>query len=355
MRLGIMGLPLAGKTTLFNALTGAHGARGGYSGHANTAVVALPDERMDRLAQMFPPQKMTRAQIEYVDIPGVSASDRRDHIVSVLTALREVDALMQVVRAFESEAAPHPRGSVDPARDAREIWQELVIADLDVAERRVEKLRKQITKPTPQAEEDKRQLAALERCIPALEQERGVRDAALSDEDRHSLRAFQFFTEKPMLTVLNVHEDMLGGEEAQRAAAVLGPDMVVVSAQIEMEIAQLAPDERQEFMQQLGLKDSALARLVKACYRLLRLRSFFTGVGVDFRAWTIREGETAWAAAGKVHNDMQRGFIRAEVMHYDDLVQFGSEKALRAAGRMRSEGRDYVVRDGDIILFRFKV
>jgi GTP-binding protein YchF len=355
MKLGIMGLPLAGKTTVFNALTGAHGSTGGYSADANAATVDVPDERLDRLAEMFPPKKVTRAHIEYVDIPGVSATDRRDHIVSVFAALREVDALLQVVRHFEDEAAPHPRGSLDPARDIREIWEELVIADLDVAERRIKKLRTQVTKPTPTQEHDRKELAVLEQCAAALEAGEGVRGLNLSESDSLMIRAYQFLTEKPMITVLNVEEDRVNSEEVRVLAEELGPGTLIMSAKIEAEITELEEDERQEFLRDLGIEKPAASRLVQECYRLLKLRSFFTGLGEDCRAWTIHGGDTAHTAAGKIHKDMQRGFIRAEVMHYEDLIELGSEKAARAAGRARLEGKDYVVQDGDIILFRFKV
>ena len=355
MKLGIVGLPFSGKTTVFNALTGAQGATGGYSKEANTAVVNVPDERVDTLCEMFPPKSVHYAQIEYVDIPGVSASDRHDQIVGTLAAIREVDALVQVVRLFEDPAAPHPRGSLDPKRDAQELWEELLVADMDVAERRVERLRKQIHKPTPTQEQDKKQLAVLERCLAAFEQGKGVRDIGLSDDDSFAIRAFQFLTEKPMLFALNVEEDQLGTEEAERAAKELDSDTVVMSARIEVEIGELDPEERTMFMEELGIEELASGRLVRACYRLLNLRSFFTGIALDFYVWTVRGGETAFEAAGEIHSDIQRGFIRAEVMSYDDVVELGSEKAVRAAGRARLEGKDYEVQDGDIILFRFKV
>ena len=355
MKLGIVGLPFSGKTTVFHALTGAHGAAGGYSGKASTAVVNVPDQRAERLCEMFTPKSVHLAQIEYVDIPGVSASDRHDQIVGTLAAIRQVDALLQVVRCFDDPAAPHPRGSVDPLRDVQELWEELVVADMDVAERRVEKLRKQVTKPTPSQEQDKKQLAVLERCLEAFERGDGVGSLGLSDDEELAIRAFQFLTIKPMLFVLNVAEDRLGSPETEEQAARLGGEAVAMSARIEQEIAELDPAERGEFMEELGVSELASERLVRACYRLLRLRSFFTGLGDDFRVWTVKEGDTALEAAGEIHSDIQRGFIRAEVMGCEDVFELGSEKAVRAAGRARLEGKDYLVRDGDIILFRFKV
>ena len=355
MKLGIVGLPFSGKTTMFNALTGAHGSTGGYSSKANTAVVNVPDRRAHKLCEMFPPKSVHLAQIEYVDIPGVSATDRRDHVVAALAAIREVDAIVQVVRYFDDPTAPHPHGSLDATRDVRELWEELIVADMDVAERRVEKLRKQITKPTPTLEEDKKQLSVMERCLAAFEAGKGVRCVGLTDEESLCIRAFQFLTEKPTLCALNVDEDKLGGEEVDKIASSLGADTIIMSAKIEMEIAELDEEERPEFMEELGLGELASERLVRACYRLLRLRSFFTGIELDFHVWTVKEGDTSLEAAGEIHSDIQRGFIRAEVIKYDDVIELGSEKAVRAAGRARLEGKEYVVEDGDIILFRFKV
>ena len=355
MKLGIVGLPLSGKTTVFNALTGAHGATGGYSNKPNVATVNVPDARADRLAQMFPPDSVRLAQIDYVDIPGISASDRRDQIVGALAAVREVDAILQVVRLFEDTAAPHPRGSLDPLRDVRELWEEMLIADMDIAEKRIDKLRKQVRKTTPTLEEDRRQLETIERLLDAFGQGKGVRDVDLTGEESFAIRAFQFLTEKPSLTVLNVGEDRLGSEEVAAIAAGLGQTPVVMSARLEMEISELEEGERREFMTEFGLTEPAPERLVRSCYERLRLRSFFTGIGLDFCVWTVSEGDNAWVAAGKIHGDIQRGFIRAEVMSYDDVIELGSEKAVRAAGRARLEGKEYVVQDGDIILFRFKV
>ncbi|HRU05673.1 MAG TPA: DUF933 domain-containing protein, partial [Candidatus Brocadiia bacterium] len=325
MKLGIVGLPFSGKTTLFRALTGAHGAAGKFTGKANSAIVNVPDARVDRLAQMFPPKSIHLAQIEYVDIPGVDAGERRDAIVATLISIREVDAIVQVIRGFDDPACPHPKGSLDPIRDARELWEEILIADMDIAERRIEKLRKQVTKPIPTLEEDRKQLAVLERCMKAFEEGKGVNAVEMTDAERVSIRTFQFLTEKPMLTVLNVAEDKLDCEETRAAAAALGQDVIVLSAKIEMELAELEPEERKEFMESLGIQKTASEILVRASYKLLKLRSFFTGIGLDFYVWTVREGENAWAAAGKVHSDIQRGFIRAEIIRYDDVIELGSE------------------------------
>lgn len=355
MKLGIIGLPLSGKTTLFKALTGAHGAADGYAKRANAATVNVPDARVDRLTEMFPPSAVHLAQIEYVDIPGISASDRRDQIVGALAATRDVDAIVEVIQFFDNPAAPNPHGSLDPARDRDELREEMLIADMDVAERRIERLRKQVQKPIPTQEEDRKQLALLERIVEAFDRGEGVGGLGLSEDEAFSIRAFQFLTEKPTLTVLNVDEGRQEDEDVLRAAEALGPGTIVICARLEMEIAELDEAEAREFMADFGLAAPASERLVRASYELLRLRSFFTGIALDFRVWTVREGDNAWVAAGKIHGDIQRGFIRAEVMSYDDVIEHGSEKAVRAAGRARLEGKEYVVRDGDIILFRFKV
>lgn len=355
MKLGIIGLPLSGKSTLFKALTGAHGAADGYAKKANAATVNVPDARVDRLSEMFPPEQVHLAQIEYVDLPGISPSDRHDQIVGTLAAIREVDAIVEVIQLFDNPAAPNPHGSFDPVRDRDELRQELMIADMDVAERRIERLRKQVQKPIPTQEEDRKQLTQLERVVEAFDRGESVRDLELSDDEAFSIRAYQFLTEKPSLAVLNVDEGRQDDEDVLRAAEALGPDTIVMCARLEMEIAELDEEERREFMSDFGLTAPASERIVRASYELLRLRSFFTGIGLDFRVWTVREGDSAWVAAGKIHGDIQRGFIRAEVMSFDDVTAHGSEKAVRAAGRARLEGKEYLVHDGDIILFRFKV
>ena len=358
MKLGIVGLPFSGKTFLFEAITGAHKAAGDFSVAAHTAAIAVPDERLDKIAAVSSPKKVTHAHVDFVDVPGVEAGKSKEHNVGVLSALREVDGLVHVVRFFDSPAAPpHPHGSLDPARDVRELEAELLLADLDIAERRVEKLEKQVFKGTPHQDHDKKELAALQRVKKALEEGTHVSALGLSEGESRLLRAYRFLSEMPMLYVLNVHEDALDSEETKRAADALGKNAVVISARIEKEISELDPDERQEFVDALGFSDPASRRIIRASYEALGLRSFFTGTDADqeLRAWTVHAGDTALTAAGKIHTDMVRGFIRAEVCSWEDVLAAGSCKQAKAQGKTRLEGKDYVVQDGDVITFRFNV
>ncbi len=356
MKVGIVGLPYSGKTTLFEAVTGAHGAAIEHTPTAHAATVSVPDERLDLLADKLSPKKVTYAHVDFVDVAGVSSDRSREHNTAVLSALREVDGLLHVVRFFEwPSAPPHPRGSLDPARDTTELECELILADLDIVERRIEKLRKQVLKPTPTQEHDRKELALMERLQQALEQGKRVADVGLSAENSFMLRAFQLLSEKPILPVLNVHEDELRSDATRAAVESLGPDTFVISAKIEEEISELEPEDRQEFLDGLELGEPASRRLIPACYQALGLRSFFTVVSDDLRAWTINAGDTALSAAGKIHSDIARGFIRAEVISFADFRELGSMKDAKAQGKACLEGKDYVVRDGDIITFRFKV
>jgi len=357
MRLGLVGLPSSGKTTVFNAVSGAHGEVGAYHHGRDThhAVVKVPDPRLDRLAEIGHPRSVRPATITYDDVPGVLAEPGSREYLQRLADLREADALVHVVRYFECPAAPHPRGTLDPARDAEEIRQELIIADLDICERRLEKLARILKRPDGRSEEHGREARLLEVCRRTLDDGRPLSEAELIERDKARLRHFAFLTLKPMLCVLNVGEDRLGREDTARVAASLGGETLVLCGALEMEIAELEEDERQEFIEGLGLGEPSSSRLIRACYRLLGLRSFFTGIDDDLRAWTVAAGDDALTAAGKVHSDMARGFIRAEVVHYTDLVKAGSMKAAREAGMVRLEGRDYEIRDGDVITFRFHV
>lgn len=358
MKLGILGLPYSGKTTLFEAVTGAHGSVVEHTPAAHVATVTVPDDRIDFIAQHSSPKKVTKGHIDFVDVAGVTSDDGRERAANVLTPLRDVDGLVHVVRFFEwPSAPPHPRGSLDPARDVRELETELILADLDIVERRTERLEKQITKPTPSQEQHQKELALMKHLHETLEAGERVSAAGLSSDESFLLRSFQFLSEKPTLVVLNVHEDEITSEPTRAAAASLGPHTVIISAKIEKEITELDPDERQEFVEALGLREPALKRLIRACYESVGLRSFFTGAtpGEELRAWTIRAGDTAIMAAGKIHTDMARGFIRAEVVSFDDIKALGSMKEARARHKTRLEGKEYEIQDGDVIHFRFKV
>ena len=356
MKLGIVGLSGSGKTTVFNALTGAHGQTAAYhAADPNIAAVKVPDERMDYLAALLNPKKVTLATIDFVDVPGIAADQAHEENVRHLAALREADALVRVIRFFEDPAVPHPHGDLDPVRDTRELHAEFAVADLDIIEKRIKKLKVSVTKPTPHVEDDKHELALLQRCGETIENDGRVADLDLKPEEEMVLRTFGFLTQKAVLNVLNISEEALGSESVEEQISALGPGAVAMCGKLEMEIAELPAEERGPFIQEMGLGEPGSARVIRASYAVLGLRSFFTVVGHELRAWTIHAGDSALAAAGKVHTDMARGFIRAEVCSCDDLKQYGDMKGVKAAGRARLEGKDYEVEDGDVITFRFKV
>ncbi len=358
VKLGIVGLPYSGKTSLFEAITGAHAAAQDHSGSAHQATIAVPDKRLDAFAGKTDHKKVTHAHIDFVDVAGVGSDQGRDHVVGVLSALREVDGLVHVVRFFDSPSAPpHPRGSLDPGRDAVELSEELIIADLDIVERRIERLDKQVLKATPHQAQDKKEIAVLQPIKETLEQGRRIADMELPAESAQLLRAYRFLSEMPMIHVLNVHEDALNSPRAAEAAASLGPTSVVIGARIEKEISELDPEERAEFLKGLQIGEPAAQRVVRAAYEALGLRSFFTGTdhGEELRAWTVHAGDTALTAAGKIHTDIARGFIRAEVADCATVLDCGGLKNARTQGKARLEGKEYVVKDGDVITFRFNV
>lgn len=356
MKIGLVGMPACGKTTIFNAVSGARGEVGAFhlGVDVNHAVAKVPDPRLEKLAAIINPQRIIPASIEYSDVPGVMADSGNEQYVGFLAALRDADALAHVVRYFNDPATPHPRISLDPARDAAEVMDELVLADLSVVENRLQKL-EQAAKRGQRTDDDAREEALLGKCKALLEAGRPLTQLEVLPRDFRDLRNFSFLTLKPMLFVLNVDEELLGKKEAQEAADKLGESSLVICGKLEMEIAELSSEERQEFIEGLGIGEPGRDRLVRACYKMLGLASFFTVESGQLRAWTVTAGDDAVTAAGKVHSDMARGFIRAEVVHFSDLMALGSFKAAKDAGKMRLEGKDYKVRDGDIITFRFNV
>jgi hypothetical protein len=356
MRIGIVGLSYSGKSTLFEAITGSHGTAMEQSGSTRLATVTVPDERLDKIAATINPAKITHAHIDFVDVAGVSSDMDNQQAAAILSGIREADGLVHVVRWFESpNAPPHPHGTLSPKRDLDEMMAELIVADLDIVERRIEKLEKQVTKTLPTQDRDRKELALMQRMKESLEEGRGIASLGLSPEDSALLRAFQFLSEKPMLNALNVGESRIGGDAARRAAEELGTDTAVISAQVEKEITELDPADRDEFLKSLAIGEPASSRIIRACYNALGLLSFFTAGDKDCRAWTLHAGENALTAAGRIHTDIARGFIRAEVTAYEDFEKYGTVKEAHKAGRMRLEGKDYIVRDGDIINIRFKV
>jgi GTP-binding protein YchF len=345
MKLGLVGFPGSGKSTVFNALTGLsiETGYGSHRGKPALGVVKVPDHRLDGIAKVYRPKKVTYAEITFVDVGGGGAAQGLDR--GVLTSMRDVDALCHVVRAF-----PDPAGSApSPLRSIRDLEAETILADLDIVERRVERLRKDLSNP--------RELELLGRIQPHLEEERPIRAMELAPEEIRLLSGFQFLSQKPLLLVLNVAEERAAEPapaEVVGAARERGLGLVVLSAQVEMDIAQMPEEEQQEFLDSLGLKEPAVRRFIKAAFELLDLITMLT-TGDECRAWPIPRGTAAPKAAGKVHTDMERGFIRAEVMRYEDLAELGSEAKCRDAGLLRVEGKDYVVQDGDVIRFRFNV
>ena len=356
MQLGILGLPKVGKTTLFNTLTASRQETDKFASSKKThvAVAKVPDPRLAALRPLFNPKRFTPATIEYVDIPGLRKGESQESLD--LAQLRTVDALVQVVRAFEDPELVHSEGSVDPARDVETVDLELVLADIEVVERRIERLRK--SAKGGQKPEEKQEIALLsELVLPALESEKPLRAIDISPEDEKRLRGFQLLSAKPMLIVLNVSEDEVSSADpaALGIAATERSRALTVSAPIEDEIARLGEEEQKEFLAELGLGEPSLDRVLRASYDLLGLISFFTVGEDEVRAWTIRRGTAARDAAGAIHSDIARGFIRAEVVFWEDLVRLGSLAACRDQGVLRLEGKDYVVRDGDVAHFRFNV
>lgn len=349
-RIGIVGLPASGKTTLFNYLTGLDEPVGRYSAveSSATAVVHAPDERLEFLRELQKPEKCTPPSLEFTDTAGLFAEDRLKGESRVLAEVRECDGVAMVVRAFQSKTMPHPEGSVDPRRDLGLLETRLLLADLDVIERRIERLKESIRKPTPKREEEMKELDLLERCRETINSGGQIRDTKMTAEEQKLLRGFAFLTQKPVLVVLNIGEDSAEDEVIPSKFPTLRCPL-----RLELELFQLPPDEREEFMEEMGVESLHRDELLQLCYRSLNLITFYTVVGKELRAWSLREGSTALEAAGKIHTDIARGFVKAEVVHFNDVKELGSLKHARSAGKFRLEGRDYIVQDGDIITFKF--
>ena len=358
MKVGIIGLPSVGKSALFQLLTGAGTPPPSGRPEPRLGIARVPDPRVEALASLFQPKKKTHATVEYVDVPGVAKGE--GSALVDLPALRGVDALVHVVRAFESDVVPHPEGSVDPLRDAKILDLELILADLGAVERRLEKLEANIRKANKAEDVAERELFL--RLKHALEAERPLREASLSEEDRRRLRNYSFLSEKPILLVANLGEDrirdaqgFLASSGLQEFAGRPRTAVVAVSAPIEAEMTQLDAGDAEAFRADLGLAEPGLERVIRTSYALLGLISFLTAGEDECRAWTVRAGTKAPLAAGTFHSDIERGFIRAEVVAFEDLIKAGSIAACRDTGLLRLEGKEYVVRDGDVINFRFNV
>ncbi len=358
MEVGILGRSMSGKTTLFNLLTGSEEPTGaGGRGRSHVGVARVPDERLLKLAALYSPRKTTPATVRYVDVPALPDEHGREGAMN-LAELRTMDALMVVLRDFASSEIPHPEGSVDPVRDLAHIEEEFLLQDQMVVERRLERLARDLAKR--KAPELLAEQKVLERCLTVLEEERPLREAELGDEELRLLRGFTFLSLKPMLVVVNLDEDSVGSDpfDQERWASWKdrpGLGFTAVCATLEGELAHMEGPDAEELMAGLGIADRALDRVIHESYRLLGLVSFFTVGEDECRAWSIREGTPAVEAAGVIHSDIQRGFIRAEVVRWDELLDAGSMAACRQRGTLRLEGKTYPVQDGDVVHFRFNV
>jgi len=368
MKVGIIGLPASGKTTVFNAISGSKAEVHAFSGssHAdpNIAIVPVPDERQDWLSELYKPKKTTYATVELVDVAGVVPGQAQKDGFSpqLLTHLRQVDALVHVIRDFENPSVPHPNGSIDPTRDAELLELEFIIADLGVVEKRLEKMDAEIMRKKgaekTQLEAEKELLVEFKSL---LSDEKPLRQVQLDEEQLKLIRGFTFLSQKPLLILDNVDEDAIGKPDSERAgklakfASERGMPVFSFCAKTEMEITELDPSERGEFLSAMGIDEPGRDKLIKAAYQLLSLIPFFTVGDDEVKAWTITRGTIAQEAARKIHSDIARGFIRAEVAPYDCLRSCGTWNAAKDKGLVRLEGKEYKVQDGDCINFRFAV
>jgi ribosome-binding ATPase len=355
MKTAIIGLPMTGKTSLFTILTGAHQETRMGSTAARTGVARVPDDRLEALGRLFEPPKVTHATVEYIDVPSISKESLRDP--SYIASLRVADAFAHVLRLFADETVPHEKGSVDPLRDLEDVETELILSDLVVVEKRLERLekdRKKIKNP-----ELDREFDLLARAKAMLEDNKPLRQLELDAEDEKRIRGFQFLSQKPILYVLNLGEDdaprLHEREREFRDGPLAGrrnTSVAAVCGKIEAELAELPAEEQQTFLASYGLNESGLQRLISATYSLLGLMSFLTAGEDECRAWTIPMHSTAVKAAGAIHSDFEKKFIRAEVVNWKSLIDFGGYAGAREKGQLRLEGKEYIVKDGDVLVIR---
>lgn len=358
MQIGLVGMPRSGKTTLFNLLSGnLQPTEMGGMDETHTGSAVVPDPRIDYLSLLYKPKKTTYARIEFKDIPGVRTDDSRTRAARLLNEVRSANALVQVLRVFDSPAVDAITGPPTPYRDLTDFGTELLLADIDLMEKRITRLEE-----APKIRKDDAALVALyKKLLEAFEDENSLGSIDLSDNEKKLLAGLSFLSEKPLFLVVNIDEKQLSAgdyPDRERIAAYAAEKeipLIEICARVEMEISQLQPEERLVFLEDLGLKESGLGRLCRMAYESLGLISFFTVGEDEVKAWTVTKGDSAREAAGKIHSDIERGFIRAEVFHFEHLLQLGSPLKVREAGHFRLEGKEYPVRDGDIISFRFNV
>ncbi len=351
MKVGIVGFSRSGKTTIFNALTGAHADVGAFgSREANVAVIKVPDARVDKLSEIHKPKKKTYAEFQFLDIAPNAAAEEKALDSNALIILKNVEALVHVVRAFENADVMHPNGSVDPVRDARALEEELQLTDLIVIERRLDRMGKEGKKD--------REVELLTQFRDCIESGRSLRTLPLTEPELHEIAGYGFLSLKPLLLLGNYGEERIGEPDPSGLEAYAkesGQSLIPLCGAMEMEVTQLPEDEQQGFRDELGLGGESRTLFIQSAYDMLGLMSFLTAGEPEVRAWTIRKGTKAVNAAAVIHSDIQRGFIRAEVVHYDDFMAAGSMAKAKEAGHVRLEGKEYIFRDGDIILFRFNV
>jgi len=356
MRVALIGLPQSGKSTLFEAIAAGAGSDVDISrpDQPHLATVKVPDDRLYWLAEQYNPKKTTSAELAFLDLPGLDlSSDASRHHAKVHWAeMRQSEMLVFVVRAFRDESVAAYRGRIDPAADVDELLTEMIFADLEQATNRIAKLEASLKKPTGDKDAQKRELELMQRLVATLEEENPISDAVETDAEAKMISSFAFLSQKPVLIAVNCDEEALEGDKPHEFA---GRPCLHFSAKIEEEIAELEPEERGEFLADLGLTTPAGDRLIRACYAGLDLVSFLTYTGDECRAWTVRSGTTAVEAAGEIHSDIARGFIRAETVAFEDYKAAGTMKDAKAAGKVRLEGKTYIVQDGDVINYRFNV
>ncbi|MHB9024997.1 MAG: redox-regulated ATPase YchF [Armatimonadota bacterium] len=367
MEIGIIGLPSAGKTTLFNIVTKNFIKTGGFSASSapNLGAATVPDPRLTWLSEQYKPKKTTYATVNFVDVAGLVAGATQKDSFSrqFLAQLRSVDALVHVVRLFDDPAVPHPMESIDPVRDLQIVETELILGDLGVAENRLERLRQDIDRNRGRAEAEK-ELPVMKRILERLESGQPLRGMELTVDEERMIRGYTFLTAKPMILALNLGEgqeftpELLPGRQVEERDGMLlvdGNPAIAFQGKVEEEIAQLPDEEVADFLEAMGIEEPAAHRLIRTCYYALNVISFFTVGDDECRAWTTRKGDTAPMAAGRIHSDLERGFIRAEAFRYDDLRRLGTVQAVKEAGLFRVEGKDHVVEDGEILNIRFNV